>query len=349
MTAGGRSLPDEAERYVGRLLEQQVRPDPPSRRHHYVPKAYLRPWSPDRRRIWTLDAVTGDLRLLGLADVCVAGDFYRVLGPDGIAHNRVELLFGVVDQELARVQRLFTSLTDPESLTFDDLLGLGVSMAVQRMRTAQSRRLQLQLGAWMVAQNPSENDSLEGGPQDPYRMAGLHTQLTFSAMWEAADVLTTRQIEIWDDPKGRFLTCDAPVLVPFRADSTRPALYEARHIIWPLSPSRAVVLSEDHTGDKAVIRRASGKAAGLVRRCVVQGRERMIFGSEEQLEILRRSFQFTGRAQARLRCSDRTPDGEFVPPPGCCVEHGECYADRPDVALCEQGLHSPAPAMEGYR
>lgn len=348
MTAGGRSLSDGAGRYFDQLLAQQDGTDPVSRRHHYVPKAYLRPWSADGRRVCSLDTVTGDIRLLGLSDVCVEEDFYRVLGPGGVAHNRVELLFGVVDQELARVQRLFTSLADPESLTFDDLLGLGVSVAVQRMRTAQSRRLQLQLAAWMAAQDPSNDYSLEGGSADPHRLAGIHTELTFSAMWEAADVLTTRQIEIWDDPRGRFMTCDVPVLVPFRSNGTRPALYEARHIIWPISPQRAVVLSKDHAGQKAVIRKASGKLVGIVRHSVVQCRERRIFGFQAELEPLCRSVRFAGRAQARLRCSNRTPDGEVVPSPGCCVEHGECYAASPDVMLCDQGLHSSAPAMKDH-
>lgn len=78
----------------------------------------------------------GTVKLVGLASVCVGESFYTVVGSDGQAHNRVELMFGVVDAELRRVQLLFSQLDDPNLLEFDDLIGLGVSMAVQRMRTA---------------------------------------------------------------------------------------------------------------------------------------------------------------------------------------------------------------------
>jgi len=158
------------------LLAQGRAHDPVSRRHHYVPKSYLQQWSFDGKRVWTLDTLTGAVRSLGLRDVCVKENFYRVVGSDGAAHNRVELLFGVVDSELRRVQLLFDNLEDPVSLEFDDLVGLGVSMAVQRMRTLQQRRLELQNNKWMVAQNPAElNQSIDNNADNPHRLAGIHT------------------------------------------------------------------------------------------------------------------------------------------------------------------------------
>ena len=216
MTGGGRSLTDGAQQYMARLAAQIQAPDTVSRRHHYVPQAYLRQWSTDTKRVWTWDTATGVVKPLGIKSIGVAEDFYRVIGSDGVAHNRVELLFGVVDTELRRVQKLFNQLEDPDTLTFDDLLGLGVSIAVQRMRTVQERRLRLQYDAWLVAQNPNDFTTIRNDPDNPLREAGIHTQLLFDAMWEAADVLTSRQIEIWCDPRGRFMTCDAPVLMPFR-------------------------------------------------------------------------------------------------------------------------------------
>jgi len=78
---------------------------------------------------------------------------------------------------------------------------------------------------------------------------------------------------------------------------------------------------------------------------VTQGRERMIFASEEQCDTLPRNKKLRRQAQSRLRCSDRTPHGEYIKPPGCCVEWCEAFAAKPDVVLCDEGLHSPAPNM----
>ena len=146
---------------MNNLLAQGRAHDPVSRRHHYVPKSYLRQWSFDGKRVWALDTVTGVVKPVGLRDVCVKEDFYRVVGADGAPHNRVELLFGVVDSELRRVQLLFDNLEDPDSLEFDDLVGLGVSMAVQRMRSPQQRRLQVQYNKWLMAQDSKEFQSID--------------------------------------------------------------------------------------------------------------------------------------------------------------------------------------------
>lgn len=301
LTGGGRSLPMRAQEYMDRLVAQVRAPDTRSRRHHYVPKAYLRQWSPDQRRIWSLDTVTGDVRLVGLSSVCAEEDFYRVVGADQSVHNRVELMFGVIDSELSRVQRLLAQLEDPSQLEFDDLVGLGLSMAVQRMRTAQQRRLRRQHDAWLVAQSPREFTSIENTAEEPHREAGIQTQALFEGMWEAADLFTTRQIEIWHDARGRFTTCDAPVFVPFQRN-VRPDLLAAPFVLWPISPYRTIALSNNLQGEKAVIREATGKLVGMVREGVEQGRERMIFASEEQRDRLPTNRKFRRRAQSRLRC-----------------------------------------------
>lgn len=344
MTDGGKVLPEQNAAYMERIRSMATAADPVSKRHHYVPQTYLRHWSDDGKRLWALDTASGNVRRLGIKDLCVKENFHRVRDSEGVDHNRVELLFGVVDQELRRVQALFNQLEDPDELEFSDLISLGATLAVQRTRTLQQRRLLLQYNRWLHAQNPTDSPLLDDDPDNPHSLAGFHTEAIFRSMWEAADVMTTKQIEIWDDPEGRFLTCDAPVITPFRRN-VRPGLLESGFVIWPISPHRVVAMSQDPAGVKAVFRRASGKMVGIVRQGIEQGRERMIFATEEQRDRLPDRKRFRRRTQMRLRCSQRGPDGHYVAPPGCVVVHQEGYAERPDVVLCDNGLHRPAPEM----
>ena len=135
-----------------------------------------------------------------------------------------------------------------------------------------------------------------------------------------------------------------PVLIPF-VRNERPGTQDAEYVIWPVSPQRVVALSRNDVGEKVVIREATGQLVGVVRDAVEQGRERMIFASEAQRDRLPARKLFRRRTQVRLRCSDRGPLGNHVAPPGCVVKMSETFADKPDVALCDQGLHSPAPEM----
>ena len=84
-------------------------------------------------------------------------------------------------------------------------------------------------------------------------------------------MLIRRQIEVWHDPKARFMTCDAPVLIPF-VRNERAGTLDAEYIIWLVSLQRVVALSRKDVGEKAVIREATGQLVGIVRDAVEQGR-----------------------------------------------------------------------------
>lgn len=70
-----------------------------------------------------------------------------------------------------------------------------------------------------------------------------------------------------------------------------------------------------------------------------------MFALPEQKEWLPRAKTFRRRTQMRMRCSQWTPRGRYVDPPGCCVEQADGFSAGPDVVLCDQGLHLEAPAM----
>lgn len=342
LTGGGEFLGQQAQRYYDRLVAFASATDTEARRHHYVPKTHLKRWSADGKRVWTLNTETGALKKLGVNDVCVAENFYRVVGPDGEAHNRVELMFGAVDEEVRRVQDILLRLTVERDISFEDFMAAGLSAALQRMRTSQSRRLLQQFDLW-VGQQQAEGFSSPGDDENPLRLANIHTEATFRAMWEAADVMTTRQLEIWDDPKGRFLTSDAPVQNSF-VGNVRPGLSSAKTIWWPISPHRAVAWSNELAGEKVVFKRATTSVTDKVRAIMLQGRDRFIISTEEQLCTLPAGKPIPRRAQIRLRCSQHH-QGQYIEPPGCVVENIECYDRTPNIMLCENGLHRPVPQL----
>ncbi|HEX4428278.1 MAG TPA: DUF4238 domain-containing protein, partial [Frankiaceae bacterium] len=72
---GGVAFPERARAYIAELQAQHRVTDPPSRRHHYVPRAYLREWSFNGKQVWALDTAVGAVKPLGIADVCVEEHF----------------------------------------------------------------------------------------------------------------------------------------------------------------------------------------------------------------------------------------------------------------------------------
>ncbi|MCD4849676.1 DUF4238 domain-containing protein [Arthrobacter sp. AK01] len=347
LTGGGDFLNQQAKQYYKRLHDSAEASDTKARRHHYVPKTHLKRWSADGKRVWTLNTETGSVKQLGVNDVCVTENFYRVVGMDGEAHNRVELMFGAVDEEVRRIQYILLTLDQGSDLSFEDFMAAGVTAALQRMRTSQSRRLMQQQDLWWGEQQ-ADGFTSPITDHDPLRLNNIHTEILFRTMWKAADVMTTRQLEIWVDPKGRFITSDAPVQNPF-VGGVRPGLDEARTIWWPISPSRAVDWSNELTGEKVTFKRATTSLTDKVRAIMLQGRDRFIIATEDQLRTLPVGKGIPRRAQMRLRCSQRKPNGEYVEPPGCVVETKECYSNGPDVLLCDSGLHRHVPTLAEHR
>jgi hypothetical protein len=133
-------------------------------------------------------------------------------------------------------------------------------------------------------------------------------------------------------------------VVPFRRN-VRPSLNDSAYVLWPVSPRRVVALNNELVGEKAVMLTATGKQVGLLREGILEGRERMVFASETQMERLPARKLFRRRPQMEITCSDRAPDGRRIERPGCCVQLRECFATGPAINLCDGGLHRDAPEM----
>lgn len=264
MTDNGRSVVPLVEAYMVRVREKAGARDCVSRRSHYVPKAYLRAWSWNGRQVRVLDTRNGYDKPRGLRATCVREDFYRVTDGYDVQHNQVEAMLAVLDDEMARLLLLLRQWAPGDGLAFEDFMSLAVVVGMQSNRTPQARRFLATRGTWLTKR----------AGQPPEQLTNDHyVDLLFRAMYRTADQLSTRQLELWDDPQGRFITSDHPVLLSQDAPGTPPALYSCKYIWWPISPTRLVVFSNEHRGIKIVHRAASRGEIEQVRKAVVRGAE----------------------------------------------------------------------------
>jgi len=332
LTAGGQSLTERAKSYMEDVVLRAQGPDVKSRHHHYVPKSYMKAWSENARRVSILDTTTGIVRLdLGMRSVCMEEDFYRVQGPDGKRHNRVEEVMAVFDAELLRVLNVFRGLQPGADVAFDDFMSLGLMMMLQRTRNVQTRRLMGAMADFWEQQTLTQQrrKELEGAVFALKAKSEFHVDMMSQAMWTGADNMTTRQLEIWDDPHGRFVTSDCPVQTP-RGGYVTPDLLTTPRIWWPIGPTRAICLARDTIGEKVVFRRATRTQTDEVRTAMVRGRERFIIATRDQLSELPQGKMLRKRTQVHMRCEPWQHPGQ------CRVAYRECYAPGPDIQVCEK-------------
>jgi hypothetical protein len=340
VTAGGQSLTDRAKTYMARIEQVAALRDSVSTRHHYMPQSYLRGWSTEQRkkRIWVLHTSTGEVRRQGVADTCVQEHFYRVQGPEGEHHQQVERIMAVLDDELAGTLALFRRLTSGDDLTFEQFMILGHMIVLSRNRTPQRRRL---MGA--NADFIERHQLPEELRKDPVAIkvtAEAHLDAMFGGMFEAADVMTTRWLEVWDDPRGRFVTCDSPVQTP-RGSHVVPDLLSSPRVWWPISPHRALCLVNDSNDEaKVSFKKATAGIVKEVNTAMIRRRESVIIATEDQLSSLPVGKPLPKRTQVYIRCEPWKKPGQ------CRVEMRECYAAESDIDVC--GTYFPLMRPEAH-
>lgn len=265
LSAGGHSVSPRVQEYMARVTEAAERRDCPSRRHHYVPRAYLRAWSPDTKRVRVLDTRNGTDQLQGRAATCVSRNFYRVTDRNQVEHNQVEAMLAVIDSDTAVLLDKLRRWKPGDDFAFDDLMALSIAAALQRTRTPQQRRWTETMSSWKTER---------AGQRAENFITDTHVDLLFRSRYEAADQFSVRQLELWDDPRGRFITCDQPILMS--AEAAKPSMDSARYVWWPISPYRVLTFGRETTGQKLEHRIASAADIRSVRQQTIRGAESAI-------------------------------------------------------------------------
>lgn len=266
-TAGGEVVVPKVREYMDKIGQIAKKRDCSSRRHHYVPQAYLRSWSADGKRVRVLDLRRGTDGLRGIRDTCVRENFYRVPDVKNNPHNQVEAMLAVIDEEAARLLRIFKAWTPGDDVLLEDFMSLAVIMAFQYSRTPQIRRYFENQRSWLIER--------AGQPYKEFTTTNF-VDFIFRSTYQLADQFSIRQMEIWDDPKGRFITSDRPIFMSQDGKYSKPSLVNSRHVFWPLSPRRIIVMSSINYGVKVRHFSLSRAKVDEIRGSVIKNAEEVV-------------------------------------------------------------------------
>ncbi|MGV9351424.1 DUF4238 domain-containing protein [Streptomyces spiralis] len=276
VSGGSQAVNPRVQQYMANVVAAAVRRDCVSRRHHYVPQAYMKAWSPDGKRVRVLDTVHGVDRPQGLRDTCVRENFYRVTDPLGAPHTQAEAMLAVIDDEAARLLRLLRGWAPDDDMDFDDFMSFAVVLAFQRNRTPQRKRLMEAQDTWL------RRRALQETP--PLTTTGFVASL-FQSVYGAADEHSTRQLELWDDPQARLITSDQPVILSTDASGRSPSTLTSQYLWWPLSPSRLLVLSQSLQPRKVVHRILGRKEVDRLRAAVIRNAEAAVIALPQDTDL----------------------------------------------------------------
>jgi hypothetical protein len=174
----------------------------------------------------------------------------------GPKHNQIEQIMSVPDDESARTFGHFWSMSPDDDISFEDFMTLGHMAVLARPRTPQRRRL---IGVRRDSMERHKLPEVLRKDRVAIRItAEGHVLAMFDARFEAADVMTTRWLEIWGDRRGRFVSCDSPGQI-LGDTYVIQDLSSVPRVWWPISPHRAVCLVNDRHSERALFRRQLGR------------------------------------------------------------------------------------------
>lgn len=265
------------------------------RRHHYVPRFYLRRFTDHKGRIAAHDRSAQRTITTTPEQVAVERDFYRIPATTGLPANFLEGLLSSVEGVAAEAIR---SAVATGAVREPDRQVLAAYLGLQRLRTRQTRDSIREMTEWsgpMLAQIDLK-ERLESGEFESEGERQLAEQaieqlidgtLHVGAAEESLVGLSLKPLEQiveilssgWNWiivvlTKPQFITTDHPVAMLGEPEHGSPAsnigLATAREIWFPLDPRHALVLSRDHSLTSPLIDLSNGHVRAINLRLAVE-------------------------------------------------------------------------------
>jgi len=239
------------------------------KRHHYVPKTYLKAWASKSDQVAARRRGSHDTFISNITDICMERGFHGI-GDEAIERE------ALYNQWEVDWKRLREELVSGQSLSSEDLQKVSEYVALQHTRTSQSRERDdfYELASKVIKErpypsqsvkeflieynyiNPSHNEVkalksfLDGMLDVPIPKMSLSLQLAQlnSSVSKIAPILRTLKWAVEVCQKPRLITSDSPVTLYGNPSARDPkigiGIGTAEEIWFPLDPCHLLVMTK---------------------------------------------------------------------------------------------------------